>query len=226
MRCFYLQARFGAFRPFVSGSFRPTAGFITHSAAYGLLLNIAGIETRHDDGQSVMTLTKPDLPTVRLALAALSFPERHQTLQQLHNYPIGTSGKEHAKNTKGSKYNIIPVKREFLSGIRAYISMDGNDDLENRIDEGLSGKVNRKYGLPFLGDNNYLIDRFEPVSEIEPAWWYERLDEDDVGIRENSARLTTTINRADLSLTQSFLFAPTDSRQTDPPEKAWVRLPA
>ena len=60
MKRYYLQAKFAAFRPFVSGSFRPTAGFITPTAAYGLLLNIAGIEMRHDDGQSVMTLIRKD----------------------------------------------------------------------------------------------------------------------------------------------------------------------
>jgi CRISPR-associated protein Cst2 len=41
-----LDAPFAAFRPYTAGWFRPTAAFLTPSAAYGLLLNVAGIESR------------------------------------------------------------------------------------------------------------------------------------------------------------------------------------
>jgi CRISPR-associated protein Cas5t len=225
MGCFYLQAKFGAFRPFTSGSFRITSGFITHSAAYGLLLNIAGIEMRHDDGKSQMTLIKQELPRVRIALGALSLPGRHSIFQQLHNYPIGTTGSEHAVNTKGTKYNIIPVKREFLSEIRVYICTEDNAVLDSEISEGLSGKTERKYGLPFLGDNNFLIDRLEPVFKREPAYWFEIVDEAQDSIRAHTTRLTTTIDRADLSRTRSFLFAPTETKKVDPPSKSWIVMP-
>ena len=225
MGCYYLQAKFGAFRPFVSGSFRPTAGFITPSAAYGLLLNLAGVDMRRDDGKSVMTLIRDDPPAVRIAIGALVPPRRHAIMQQLHNYPIGTSGKEHAKATKGSKYNIIPVKREVLSNIRAYIRTAENDALDEQIVEGLTGNRPRAYGLPFLGDNNYLIDRFEPVRHPEAAWWYEAVGEADVGIREGATRLTTHIDRADLSKTRSLLFAPSETARPEPPEGAWISLP-
>jgi CRISPR-associated protein Cas5t len=152
-------------------------------------------------------------------------PHRHCVLQQLHNYPIGNTGKEHAPNTKGGKYNIIPVKREFLSDIRAYICTDGNEELENRIVEGLSGKSSRSYGLPFLGDNNFLLDRFECVRERESAWWYETIDENQQEFQENVTRLTTHIDRADLSKTRSFLYAPTREKQVEPPEKSWIQIP-
>jgi CRISPR-associated protein Cas5t len=225
MGCFYLQAKFAVFRPFTSGSFRTTSGFITPSAGYGLLLNIAGIEMRHDDGKSPMTLIKKELPRIRLALGSFNLPGRHGMFQQLHNYPIGTTGKEHAANTKGNKYNIIPVRREFLSEIRAYICTEDNAELDSKISEGLSGKTKRKYGLPFLGDNNFLLDRFEPVIQREPVWWFEVVEEGQDGLREHTTRLTTTIDRADLSRTRSFLFAPTESKQVDPPSKSWVVMP-
>lgn len=223
MICYYLQARFAAFRTFTGGSFRPVAGFVTHSAAYGLLLNIAGIEQRTDDGKSPMTLIKKDLPRVKIALGAFVVPNRHSLLQQLHNYPVGASGKEHAPFTKGNKYNIIPVRREILSDIRAYIQIDGNDELEAGIREGLAGKISRQYGLPFLGDNNFLIDRFEAVANPEPVHWYEKVDEEQEGIVENITRLTLTIDRADLSQTRSALFAPTKKR-AEPPSGAWVEI--
>ena len=72
MLCLYLQAPFAACRTFTAGWYRPTATFLTPSAAYGLLLNIAGIESRlyeHDpshDGSAPATLTRSGLPAARL----------------------------------------------------------------------------------------------------------------------------------------------------------------
>lgn len=224
MICFYLQAQFATFRAFTGGSFRPTAGFITPSAAYGLVLNVAGIEMRRDDDKSAMSLIKKDLPPVRLALGALEMPNRHSILQQLHNYPIGNSGKEHAVNTKGNKYNIVPARREFLSNIRAYLCIDGNSQLESRVQGGLVGQRPRAYGLPFLGDNNFLIDRFERVDHLQPAYWFEVIGEDQGRIREHITRLTLTIDRADMSCTCSSLFAPVEEKILGPPTGAWVEI--
>jgi len=225
VKCFYLQAKFAVFRTFAAGTFRPTVGFITPSAAYGLLLNIAGVEMRYDDGKSEMTLIEKNLPGVRIAVGALKFPERHTVFQQLHNYPVGNTGKEHAPNTKGNKYNIVPVRREFLSDIQAYICTDGNPELESWIEDGIAGNRERKYGIPFLGDNNFLIDRFEAETQPKSAFWFEKVDEEVEGFQENITRLTTSIDRADLSQTKSFLFAPAEMRQIDPPPKAWTNMP-
>ncbi len=46
--------------------------------------------------------------------------------QQLHNYPVGASGKGRKRGAKGNKYNITPVRREFLADLRAYISLDAD----------------------------------------------------------------------------------------------------
>lgn len=224
MRRLYLQAPFAVFRPFTTGSFRPTAGFITPSAAYGLLLNVAGIEMRLDDGKSLMTTIKRDLPGVRLALGVLELPQRHSIFQQLHNYPVGATGKDHAANTWGNKYNILPVRRQFLSNIRAYLCLDGNPDLETWVLEGLAGQRPRAYGLPFLGDNNFLIDRLEPVSDPKPAHWLVPVEKDEEEFREDTTRLTVTIDRLDMSHTRSKLFAPTRGKLLDPPNLAWQEV--
>ena len=84
MLCLYLQAPFGVFRTFMAGSFRPTASFITPSAAYGLLLNVAGIEMRRDDGKSPMTLTAQGLLDAWAELDLL----RAQTLKEMSAYPV------------------------------------------------------------------------------------------------------------------------------------------
>src|SRR5262245_34532498 len=102
--CLYLEAPFAAFRCFAAGGYRPTATFLTPSAAYGLLLHVAGIESRLREeaaghgGQLPASLTRPRLPPVRLALGAPlapggdPFPAVQTVFQQLHNYPVGASG--------------------------------------------------------------------------------------------------------------------------------------
>ncbi len=140
MLALYVEAPFAAFRTFTAGWYRPTATFLTPSAAYGLVLNLAGIESRlregeySHDGKTPTTLTKTGLPTVEMAIGVPEFiirrgqvipfelknpfPRVQTVFQQLHNYPVGTSGAERAESTKGSKYNIAPVRREYLSGLR------------------------------------------------------------------------------------------------------------
>jgi CRISPR-associated protein Cas5t len=244
MFCIYLQAPFTTFRTFTAGSFRPTTGFITPSAAYGLLLNIAGIEMRQYDPAFPMTLIRKDLPKISLALGALSLPRQQQEVrvdsidtlqrslphqqgiyQQLHNYPVGNTGKENAHRTKGNKYNITPVRRSFLVDLRAYLCLDASAEFEDQVKDGLLGKRPRSYGLPFLGDNNFLIDRLEPVGTLQPAHWFEQIgpDEEDA-FQKQVMRLTITINRDDMSRTRSKLFAPTISATEKIPERAWVEV--
>ncbi|MGV3523191.1 MAG: CRISPR-associated protein Cas5 [Candidatus Sericytochromatia bacterium] len=226
MLCLYLQAPFAVFRNLTAGSFRPTANFITPSAAYGLLLNLAGHEMRYDDHKSVMTLIKSGLPAVRLAVGALSFPEEHNLFQQLHNYPVGKTRIEHAPMTKGSKYNIAPARRAFLSNIKAYLCVDGNEKLEQEILDGLEGKRPRAYGIPFLGDNNFLPDKIEPVAVRQAAHWYEVLDAQTgvTSVQERVTRMTITIDRADMSKTRSQLFVPQKKAQLEIPTHAWVEV--
>jgi CRISPR-associated protein Cas5/DevS len=76
MLAIYVEAPFAVCRTFTAGWYRPTATFLTPSAAYGLLLNLAGIETRlrEEDpahrGSVPATLTRRGLPSAKLALGA------------------------------------------------------------------------------------------------------------------------------------------------------------
>ncbi len=226
MLTLYVQAPFAVFRTFTAGSFRPTAGFITPSAAYGLLLNVAGIEMRHYDEEQPMTLIAKNLPHFDVALGALQTPLEHTLYQQLHNYPVGSSGQERAESCKGNKYNITPVRRAFLSDVRGYIAMRNNEALEEQVKLGLRGETPHVYGLPFLGDNNFLLDRLQPVGEPEPACWYEPLkaEAEGEGPRFGVTRLTVAIDRADMSQTRSTLFAPGNQATKEIPETAWVKV--
>lgn len=220
----HLDAPFAVFRTFATGSFRPTAGFITPSAAYGLLLNIAGVEMRSGLDEET-TGIEPGLPKCTIALGALSLPRESTLYQQLHNYPIGNTGGDHAPFTKGTKYNIGPVRRALLSDIRAYICVKTGDDLEMGITRGLEGNGPRSYGLPFLGDNNFLIDKLELVDSLQPALWFKRIEpEDQEATGEYVTRLSITVNREDQSKTTTALFAPTKEYLTEIPNSAWVEV--
>lgn len=249
MLCLYLQAPFAACRTFTAGWYRPTATFLTPSAAYGLLLNVAGIESRlyeHDpthDGSAPATLIRPDLPAVRIALGAprrelpgrsneetlaASLPTVQTIYQQLHNYPVGTSGMP-PELTKGTKNNITPVRREMLCNLRSYVCLDTNAELEDRIRRGLRGEFNAtRYGVPFLGDNQFLLDKLEivdPPEPAKPAYWFAEITEDSGSRpRPHTTRLTVSINRADMSQTVSRLFCPTSEATDIPPKTAWVQI--
>lgn len=227
MICLYVQAPFAVFRTFTAGNFRPTAGFLTHSAAYGLVLNLAGIDSRLDDGESTMTLMRTDLPSVKIALGALCFPQVQSLYQQGHNYPVGNTGAERAPLTKGNKYNITPIRRELLSNLRAYVCLDENSELEQRVRNGLAGHYNTtRYGLPFLGDNNFMVDVLREEGERQPAHWYEAVTESDGrGPQPRTTRLTLSIDRQNMAKTKSALFAPSAEQTVPIPENAWVNVP-
>ncbi len=249
MLALYVEAPFAAFRTFTAGWYRPTATFLTPSAAYGLLLNLAGVESRlcEDDlahnANVPTTLMRPGLPPIELAVGVPEFRIRHGTtfpcgeewlfphvqtvFQQLHNYPVGTSGADRAEAAKGNKYNITPVRRELLSNLCAVIAMRRNDQLIDDVRRGLAGKLDvQRYGVPFLGDNAFLPDRLEILASPGAVRWYERVGPAaDSGVRSRATRMTIMIDRADLSQTRTELFAPQD-RATDagPTELAWTRI--
>jgi CRISPR-associated protein Cas5t len=235
----YVQAPFAACRTFTAGWYRPTATFLTPSAAYGLILNLAGIDSRlreeddAHDGRTPASLVRMDLPVVSLALGApvvreggQPFPGIQTVYQQLHNYPVGTSGSERAESAHGNKYNITPVRREFLTDLRAIVVLNGNTDLEDRVRRGLHGEFNAgRYGLPFLGDNQFLLDRLEECRHGREAHWYERVEESSgSGPRPRTTRLTIWIDRADMAQTRSALYAPTEEPTSEIPVNAWTEM--
>ncbi len=222
-----VRAPFAAFRWMQAGVYRATSPVIPPSAAWGLLLNLAGVETREPPGEvGATTLVSPDAPALCIAVGLLRMPERATLYQQLHAYPVGTSGAKDLKpRARGAKYWIAPARRELLVGFDCQLGVQARDGaLLDQIVAGLTGKLaGRRYGLPFAGDNNLLIDRIDVLSEPSAAHWYEAMGPDD-GPRRASCRLTVGIDRADGSRTTSVLFAPTEPL-AQPPRSAWTWTP-
>jgi len=220
-----VRAPFAAFRGFQAGVYRATSPVMPHSTAYGLILNLAGVETRGPmDG--VTTEIRYGLPRLRIAVGAISTPELSTIYQQLHSYPVGASGKELSARTHGAKFWITPVRRELLVGYDGMIGVQSEDGgLLELARKGLRGELDSpRYGLPFAGDNNLLIDRIDFLDEPLPVHWYARIQPDDPP-RKRSCRLTVGINRTDNSRTTSLLCAPLAESQRRPPETAWVWTP-
>jgi CRISPR-associated protein Cas5t len=197
------------------------------SAAFGLVLNLAGIEMR-DSTQGPTTLIRPDLPCLRLAIGTVPETESEvcSIYQQLHSYPVGNSGKELKQRTHGAKYWIVPVRREFLVGLDIVLGIQTQaTELLEQVIQGLRGELNQsRYGLPFAGDNNFLFDRIDVLDAPLPAFWYVQMQPDDPPLR-GSYRLTVGINRADNSKTTSYLYAPLAEATSEPPELAWTWTP-
>lgn len=221
-----LKAPFAAFRPLQAGTFRATAPTISPTAAYGLLLNIAAIETR--DWSKISKSATPmlkNLPNVEIAIANRIEPETAILFQQLHNVPVGNVKPEQWERTQGCKPNIKPVRREILVDFEAVIAVRCEMDLRSRILAGLEGEYNGdRYGLPFAGDNNFLFDTIEVLPAVDPLPWYSRIA-DDARPQRGVCRLTTWIDRAQSSQTVVETFAPTSKPTVEPPDGAWTMLP-
>lgn len=227
-----LSAPFGAFRTFTAGWYRPTARFLTHSAAYGILLNLAGIESRlweHEDGHRgkvPASLTRPGLPRARIALGIPEGhdpPSVHTIFQQLHNYPVGAQSGISQEWARGRKNNITPVRRELLRDISAVIVIEGDHYFLSAIEQGIrgAGQVER-YGLPFVGDNNFLPDRLEVTDPISARWYHRVEIKGKIG--GDTTRLTIRVDRTGMTETVSDLFSPTEYPSHEIHSNAWAEV--
>ncbi|WP_428261141.1 CRISPR-associated protein Cas5 [Haliangium sp.] len=224
-----LRAPFAGYRWLQAGVYRATSPVPPPSAAWGLLLNLAHIETRDlaatRKQSALATLRRADPPPLQLAIGAVRASDKGVLYQQLHSYPVGASGKELAKGTHGAKYWIAPVRRELLVDLDVVVGARSLDpDLLARVVDGLAGSLDQpRYGLPFAGDNNCLFDRIDVLDRPHEATWYSPVDPDDTE-RRDSCRLTVSIDRAEASATRAPLFAP-GPRAPEPPPEAWVWVP-
>lgn len=215
-----IDAPFAAFRWLQAGVYRGTYPVLPPSAAWGLALNLAGIESRGALDE-VVTAIRPDAPHLEIAVGSLRTAQRSTLYQQLHGYPVGASGKELQAHAHGQKYWIAPARREILVGLRCVVGIRGDDEIIARIPRGLTGTLEVvRYGLPFAGDNQFMFSRIDVVDDMAARWFVPvRVGE----TPKDSTRLTTNIDRGDASRTRAPMFAPTPLPCMCPTE-AWIDI--
>lgn len=215
-----LDAPFSAWRWLQAGVYRGTFQVIPPSAAWGLVLNLAAIETRGSLGQ-VVTPIRDDAPALEIAVGVQRPGQRSTLYQQVHRYPVGKFNAEFKARTFGNKHSIAPAKREVLVGLVAVVAARGPRTIIDRVERGLAGELpDPRYGLPFAGDNQFLFSSITIVGPDEPARWYEPVRGDEP-VRETT-RLTTNIDRGDAGRTEAPLFAPGAIGPC--PGGAWIRV--
>ncbi len=153
------------------------------------------------------------------------FPTTQVACQQLHNYPVGPAGEEHAPECFGQKYNIQFGKREFLTNLSAAIALDTDEGLLERVRRGVIDGADRpdeKRGVIFLGDRDFEASHVSVTDEIPSAYWYRPIKPDQkIGDVQHSTYLTVRVNRADSSKTISKLFCPISKPSPRIPAEAW-----
>ena len=217
MTAFWLQlsAPFAAFRPLQAGSYRASTRCMPPSAAYGLVLNLAGVELRQGGA----------LPGLRLALGQVRAPEVAVLCQQLHGYGAGHDGAAIRGRGHGQKGWIAPVRRELLVGFEAIVAVEAEDELAEELQATLEGRPRRpRYGLPFAGDNNLMFDLIQASRLPLAAQWLTPVGAADLA-RPGSERLTVWIDRVDSARSRWLLMAPAAEPRTHPPPEAWLDFP-
>jgi len=250
-----VRAPFAAYRGLHAGHFFDTFPTMPPSAAFGLLLNLAGIEMRGEMRPAVTAIRK-DLPLMQIAVgdiprqgepppSAQSEGAQNFLLQHLHVYPVG-DGNDTAKKegrTCGQKGLARPARRRILVGLDCLIAVRAEPWLADRILSGCRGEFNAsRYGIPFAGDNNFFFELIEPVAQLQvsqppscseelSAHWYSLVDRVPPGDRSRRllpqvCSLTIGIDREVTCRSTLGTFAMESSASPFPPSEAWVWVPA
>lgn len=222
----HFKAPFGAFRFFQSVEMAVTADFVTHSAAYGLLLGLARI-TRDDKKKYLGA-------RIALGVKGNKLPLRGRVYQQLHwikkegrvvkgkGEPLPVA----IERSKGTKPDIRPYVREFLHGLEGCIGLDCPEhvELEELVKRGIGQpETLDNWGLPFLGDNNFFIERLNASQEPSACRWFSLYKGGLLPPVERLHYLSVWTDYESNSRSGSLPFALTDVSQS-PPQGAWIKI--
>lgn len=222
---FWLHAKgpYAAFRLGRYGFYEPTALTISPSSAYGLLLNIAGIDVRASSGKGKVGR----LPALEVAIGEVAPGVVGSLLQQLHCYTAGESDEAFRKKSlggagkdTGTKIWISPIRRELLCDFEVVLGVRAEEKFLARLREGLSGTLER-YGFPFAGDNNCLFESLEELWVPPTIPWWVRVTQ--ARAHPRLARLPVSVDHADSTKTAVGTFLPSPPAAL-PPRAAWTAI--
>jgi CRISPR-associated protein Cas5t len=198
-----VEGRSARFAPLAAGAYIPTQKFLPHSAAYGLVLNLAGINAR-----------KIIPPPLRLAVGAVgAFPDVLVGCQHRHAWLVGNTAK--LERPHGDKDAIKFTRVEYLANLNAAIAVEGELEVLSRVRE-------QRGDTLFLGENDRFASQVRFLDVAPEAYWYRPVARDE-RIRDvrHSTYLTIRIDRVDSSKTVSKLFCPLTEATAEIPDEAW-----
>lgn len=214
-----VKAPFGAFRPLFSGgmgSIRPTTPVISPSSAWGLLHNIAGQDQRGD----LSRVQTPLIPKwdMLIAVGMVGSPSVESLFQQIHVVKGSATAEEREQFPHGQKFSITPVHREFLVDVELILGVMAEDEFVDLLRGGIRGEHDDRYGLPFLGDNNYFLEVLEEIPEppSSTTWYVPSPGNEWV---HGAVQLSIWAGRG-VWEAKSAVFVPNQAPL--PPEKAWI----
>jgi CRISPR-associated protein Cas5t len=207
MRFIYFRAPFAAFRSFRNMETVTTSEFVTHSAAYGFLLGLAGIDREQKD----------EFTDAKLAIACTRLPAVGRCFQQLI--------RDKRVLDDGGELTLRPFWREVLCNVEGFIGLD-HPALEELVERGINEPTSLSYwGLPFMGDNNLFLEQIEVRDRPGPCRWFYPFSGERVSRGERLYYLSVWTDYRTNARSSSLLFALSetkDSLQAD--DKAWVRM--
>lgn len=223
-----LKAPFLSYRPFNVGSeYNYTLPTIPHSAAYGIGLNLAGIEMK-DNGIKTGGIREAidNLPKLQIAVGVHTKScdsEIGKLLHQNHNYvktaslakSLGKTQKELDKIYGYRKYSIAPSNREYISNYHGFIALRSDD--EDLIDSIINGIDNCIGSVPYAGRTNQFFSHIYQAGN-DLVHWYSIADNGGspldltTSIRDRKESTKTIVRRFFLSKEASIF----------PSENCWV----
>ena len=217
MRFVHFKAPFAAFRFFQAVEMAVTADFMTHSAAYGLLLGLAGIPRNEKENYLGVR--------VALGMKGEKLPVRGRVYQQLH-WVKGEGSKAGLERTKGMKPEIRPYVREFLHGIEGCIGLEcaAKPEFEQLVEDGVNQPVKLdNWGLPFMGDNNFFIERLTVTKAPSACRWFSPYEGGLLPPGERLHYLSVWTDYKLNSRSGSFPFILSEVSEK-PSDEAWVEI--
>ena len=221
-----VRGPFARFQPYSAGTYRATMKFMPHSAAYGLILHLAGIESRLEDSKLLRDPGSAGPPSGRIAVGAVEhFPTVQVNCQQMHNYPVGPTGK---------KQRLIAPARNITSSSRSgsssptfvwrsrwtltKICWTGCEPVSSAV---LTGSATSEVSFSLVTGTSRPAMSCLPRRPRRHTGSGQSSDRERIGDVRHSTYLTIRIDRTDSSKTVSKLFCPVSEATSVIPVEAW-----
>lgn len=222
-----IQAPFASWRSFSTGRAQGVLPVIPPSAAFGLFLNLAGIEMKAGVLEKMKGNTyfchpnRDDLPHLEVATGTCSDMSSGELIHHMHGYvqtvSKGTLGgkkqKEYEDSFHGRKFSIFLGRRKYLNGYNGLVACRNNPEIISKIRHNLEHGTD---DVPFAGSTNLTFDVIREVDNQECHWY----------VKSETARsipLTISVHRSKKDTSVRRLFTRSGNATKSPPENAWTK---